>query len=293
MAQLQWQAIDSKYQAPVRPEQVNYQDTIGIGQIFQQPATSVAQQVLNRVPQEQTQPQVNQTEPNQVQLNVQNPSTPISVGLANSIAKSAIQLGGIAQARAGNPSDEMIQKAVQYGKQYNIDPAVFLAKAQIESKFDTNAGANKKMRYGGLFGLDTKAFGNKVYDMDFAFNEVAKQYINNQKLMQKHGIANPTFGDAYAYHQQGSAGANALRKGGNKLAGEVLNPYYKGYGKFKHLGIVDGFQPIFQNLKGNEQQRAQLAKNMTANQFYNYWSDTGNAVFNAWQNNARLVKFKG
>lgn len=286
MANLEWQIIDSKYKTPVPAEQVSFKDTVGIGQLQQQMNNSLGQQVLQRVPQEQP---IQSNIP--TQMNVQNPNIPVPVNIANTIVAG---VNPTAPVKAGNPSDALIQKAVQYGKQYNIDPAVFLAKAQIESNFNTNAGADKKMRYGGLFGLDTKAFGNKVYDMDFAFNETAKQYLQNQQLMKSHGIANPTFGDAYAYYQQGANGANALRKGGNKLAGEVLNPFYKGYKKYATLGISDGFQPIYQNLAITDpKRRAEKAKSITANEFYNYWFDKGNAAYNAWQNDARLIKFRG
>lgn len=80
MANLQWQAIDSKYTAPVRPEQVSYQNLFGFTpsavssvQTNNQSPEAV-QQILDRIQQMQQSPVELNTQSPQTGLMIQNPN---------------------------------------------------------------------------------------------------------------------------------------------------------------------------------------------------------------------------
>lgn len=133
MANLQWQIIDSKYRTPVPAEQVSFKDTVGIGQLQQQMNNSLGQQVLQRVPQEQP---IQSNTP--IQMNVQNPNTPVSLGLANSIASTPIsstfgsnQMKGLSYNKF-NP-EEMKMSFYKYGKERGMtDEAIGTALGLID-----------------------------------------------------------------------------------------------------------------------------------------------------------------
>ena len=162
---------------------------------------------------------------------------------------------------------------------YGIPVASLYAKASIESDFNPRASNSS---YGGLFANSIKQYGNKVFDPEFATELAAKSIKDSIDWYKQRGVDNASFGHSYLRWQQGDKGALALLQGGDRLAGETLNPYYKGHRKYANLGVQDGFQPVFQNLSGKESDRAKLAKTITSRDFSNYWIKRGNATQAYW-----------
>lgn len=82
MAKLQWQTIDSKYTAPVRPEQVSYRDVVGFTPFSAQTDNSsseAVQQILGRNQQIQQSPIVLNLQLPQNGLMIQNPNPALNI----------------------------------------------------------------------------------------------------------------------------------------------------------------------------------------------------------------------
>ena len=162
---------------------------------------------------------------------------------------------------------------------YGIPASALYAKAFIESGFNPRASNSS---YGGLFANSIKQYGDKVFDPEFATELAAKSIKDSSDWYKQRGVDNASFGHSYLRWQQGDRGALALLNGGDRLAGETLNPFYKGYRKYANLGVQDGYQPVFQNLSGKESDRAKLAKTISSRDFSNYWINRGNATQAYW-----------
>lgn len=290
MANLGWNLIQSNYTVP-KPEMVE------APKFTFSSNNSLAQQVINRGAQAPLEPMQSTQQIQPIQMSVQNPTpnlfnvNPDPFGFPSTpatkvpveTAKQTVNSGRALQRNKFNVPEEFATLAQKYSKKYGIPVENFYAKAEIESKFNPRATNGA---YGGYFANSHKQYGDKVYNADFAFDLAGKSLLENMNYLRKQGIENPTYGHLYLLHQQGKAGAMALMKGGNKLAGEVLNPYYKGFNKFANLGIHGGFQPVFQNLMGGKRgaKDAQRAMSITANDFANTWINHANDLAIKWRN---------
>lgn len=167
------------------------------------------------------------------------------------------------------PSEHIVQKAIEYGSKYGIDPAELLAKAEIESSFNPKAG---NRRYRGLFATDYNTYGDKVYDIDFAFDKASKGIKDADKLWRDVGIT-PTFGHKYLMWQQGNAGSRALWKNRDSgaLAKDSIAKFYKD----------DGRQAIAGNLVKDWGLNADT---VTAKEFTDAWVNRGQRAYNKWVN---------
>lgn len=138
-------------------------------------------------------------------------------------------------------------------KEYGIDPAVLVAKAQIET------GLNPKLRNksgaSGLFQFmprTWKEFGKgNVFDPAANTDAAARFTLKNIQHFRKSFGRDPTPGETYLMHQQGAGGASSLLRNRDLPAHEVV-----------------GLKRIQQNLPKSMRGRAQ---NMTAGEFADFW----------------------
>lgn len=117
---------------------------------------------------------------------------------------------------------------------YNLDPAMMLRIAQIESGMNPNT-ANPKSSARGVYQFltkpggswDTYGQGKNVLDPN-ANVDAGARYIrdNMQSLRTKLG-REPAPWEVYFAHQQGPAGGPALLNNPNRPAAEVLSAFYK------------------------------------------------------------------
>lgn len=167
------------------------------------------------------------------------------------------------------PSDEIVSKAIEYGKKYGINPAELLAKAEIESSFNPKAG---NQNYKGLFAMDYNKFGDKVYDLDFAFKYASESIRDASNVWKKQGI-DAGFGHKYLLWQQGIAGASALWKARESgvLAKDAISKFYKDGGRRAIAGNLVkawGFDP----------------NTVTAKQFTDAWIIRSQETYTKWDN---------
>lgn len=167
------------------------------------------------------------------------------------------------------PSNEIVAKAIEYGNRYGINPAELLAKAEIESSFNPKAGNN---RYKGLFAMDYKQYGDKVYDLDFAFEHASKGIRDASNTWKKQGV-NADFGHKYLLWQQGIGGAPALWKAreSGMLAKDAIKRFYKDGGRSAIAGNL-------------VKEWGLNADTVTAKQFTDAWVARGQRAYNKWDN---------
>ena len=188
--------------------------------------------------------------------------------VANTVSNVAIN-STKASKITNKPSEEIVAKAIEYGNRYGINPAELLAKAEIESSFNPKAG-NK--RYKGLFAMDYDQYGDRVYNLDFAFEHASKGIRDASRTWQKQGV-NADFGHKYLLWQQGIGGAPALWKAreSGMLAKDALKRFHKDGGRSAIAGNLVkewGLNP----------------DTVTAKEFTDAWVARGQRAYNKWNN---------
>lgn len=289
MADLQWSPIQSNYQMIARPEQVQLQDTIGLGIL--QPVQQAVNRAQEYAQQQQQQAQLpTQSLPNGVQITplpIEPEITPTAmpanmVGNAPPIVpvQNKPSIAPVNNKPAINPKfqynvagyNKYRDMIVREAKANGIDPVAALAIASIESQF--NAGIkNPTSSYAGLFQInsnDHAQWANPEYNTRYAM-QLAKQ---NKRYLEKHGIE-WNAGTMYFAHQQGMGGAKALWKNPEMKAVDALMTldYYRKHKKGYAYGLQLAKDAITKN-GGN--------LNMLAKDFTKKWVDKATNAYNGF-----------
>lgn len=145
---------------------------------------------------------------------------------------------------------------VQSAQKYGIDPSIALAVGHIESRFNPNAKASGSSAKGVYQFVDgtAKQYGiyGKQFDAAANIDAGMRLFRDNRAAFIKQFGREPTAGEIYLYHQQGSGSGAALLRNPNKLAVDVIG---------RDTVIKNGGKP-----------------NMTAAQFANMWISKGNSL---------------
>lgn len=147
-----------------------------------------------------------------------------------------------------------------------VDPAIFLAKANIESGFNPTVGNDY---YGGLFAIDKKKHAGKWQDPEYNTREAIKLYFQNKKVWERRFPDVPySAGISYLLHQQGPGGGPALyaAKDTNKSAAEVLKTVPQWQGE-----SIDWIKRKIIKANG-------APENISAGDFARMWMNRGNAL---------------
>lgn len=158
-------------------------------------------------------------------------------------------------------------KIIAKARQYGLNPSDALAIAYIESKFNPLAGSSKSSAKGVFQFIDStgRAYGlnsQTVYNPDMNIDAGMRYMRDNIADFRKEFRRNPSVGEIYMMHQQGSGGLSKLLRNPNAPAASII-------GKDKLL-----------------KNGGRL--NQTAGDFMNMWSDKASAASQFYGNKFRL-----
>lgn len=141
-----------------------------------------------------------------------------------------------------------------------------MAMARIESGMKPDARTGS---YGGLYQLDTRKYGNDVYDPSKAANIFSSELTDNIKNFKNRFGREPTGSELYMMHQQGAAGA----------AAHMTNPDAPAWKNFQNAsGWSDAMakRAIWGNIPDDLKAQYGSVDNVRSGDFLNLWQSKYN-----------------